>query len=303
MEAISGHIALLGFGEAGRAFAIGEDGDARWPALQVFDIAMTAKDASDSVRQAIADAITEVGAHSRNSAKDVANGARAILSLVTADQVEMAASSVLESLSPETLYLDFNSVAPSTKQAAAKLIEEAGGHYVDVAVMSPVLPARRNTPLRLSAPQAPRAALLLNLLGFRNVLVVGDKVGQASAVKMIRSVIVKGMEALTAECLSAAQQAGVVDQVLASLQASEKIMPWSERADYNLDRMLVHGLRRAAEMREVVKTLNELGVDASMTQGTVRHQQALGELGLKPPPETLNAKLQDIAKHTTGTTQ
>ena len=51
--------------------------------------------------------------------------------------------------------------------------------------------------------------------------VIGDKVGDASAIKMIRSVMIKGLEALTAECLLAARRAGVADAVLASLQNSD----------------------------------------------------------------------------------
>jgi hypothetical protein len=134
---------------------------------------------------------------------------------------------------------------------------------------------------------------MLGELGFANLRVVGDGVGRASSIKMIRSVMVKGMEALTAECVLAAEAAGVLDEVLASLDASERPRPWGERADYNLDRMLVHGIRRAAEMEEVVKTLEALGTGALLTRGTVARQQALGRLGLAPP-EGLSAKIDAI---------
>jgi 3-hydroxyisobutyrate dehydrogenase-like beta-hydroxyacid dehydrogenase len=103
---------------------------------------------------------------------------------------------------------------------------------------------------------------------------VGDEVGRASAIKMIRSVMVKGVEALSAEMMLAAQAAGVTDEVLASLDASEKARPWAERAAYNVERMVTHGARRAAEMEESAKTLAELGVEPIMTAGTVRRQRA-----------------------------
>jgi hypothetical protein len=92
---------------------------------------------------------------------------------------------------------------------------------------------------------------------------------------MIRSVMVKGIEALTAEMIQAAEAAGVTDEVLASLDASDKAMPWRARAAYNVERMVTHGLRRAAEMAESATTLAELGVEPVMTAGTARRQQAM----------------------------
>jgi 3-hydroxyisobutyrate dehydrogenase-like beta-hydroxyacid dehydrogenase len=171
--------------------------------------------------------------------------------------------------------------------------------------MAPVDPARLNVPLLLSGARAQEAAQRLAALGFVNIRVVGDAVGRASSIKMIRSVMVKGIEALTAECVLAADAAGVLDEVLASLDASDKPRPWDARADYNLDRMLVHGLRRAAEMEEVVKTLDGLGTGAAMTRGTVERQRAIGALGIKQPPEGLTPKISGMndiaaAAHTEG---
>ena len=95
------------------------------------------------------------------------------------------------------------------------------------------------------------------------------------------------------------QEAGVLDEVLASLDASEKPKPWGARADYNLDRMMVHGMRRAAEMEEVVKTLDGLGTGAMMTRGTVERQRAIGALGLKAPADGLQPKIAQIGNSKT----
>ena len=145
-----------------------------------------------------------------------------------------------------------------------------------------------DTPARSAAERALRA------IGFTQTRVVGADVGQASAIKMIRSVIVKGIEALTAEAMLAADRAGVAAEVLASLDASDKAMPWAKRADYNLDRMIVHGLRRAEEMEEAARTLEDLGVEPAMTSGTARRQRAIGSLRLGSAAEGLAAKIQQI---------
>jgi 3-hydroxyisobutyrate dehydrogenase-like beta-hydroxyacid dehydrogenase len=110
---------------------------------------------------------------------------------------------------------------------------------------------------------------------------------------MIRSVMIKGLEALTAECLMAAHAAGVLEDILASFEASERPRAWVEHADYNLERMLVHGVRRAAEMEEVVKNLDRLGTGSAMSRGTVQRQRAIGNLGVAPP-EGLKAKLATL---------
>jgi len=201
------------------------------------------------------------------------------LSLVTADAALEAAHDYAPLLPEGALWCDMNSVAPETKREAAAIIQRAGGRYVDVAVMAPVNPAALAVPLLLSGPHALAALPLLEALGFSNLTIVGDEVGRASAIKMIRSVMVKGLEALSSECAAAAEAAGVFDEVMASLDASETHAPWAERVAYNRERMDRHGLRRAAEMEESAKTLQGLGVEPVMTRGTVELQRRAGQAG------------------------
>jgi len=177
-----------------------------------------------------------------------------------------------------------NSVAPETKRAAASAIEAAGGRYIDVAVLAPVEPARLGVPLLISGDAADEALLMLRSIGFGNLRVVGAEVGRASAIKMIRSVMIKGIEALTDEMMVAAKRAEVTEEVLASLDASEKPRLWGERAAYNPERMTTHGLRRGAEMEEAAKTLTALGVAPLMTNGTVLRQRAAACSGQEQEP-------------------
>ena len=281
-------IAIIGFGEAGAAFA----GDlAAHAAIRAYDRK------TDDPRTAAAqrDACARAGVADMADAAGALEGAAAALSLVTADQALAAARAAARLLTPGAFWFDMNSVAPDTKRAAAAHVEAAGGRYVDVAVMAPVHPARARVPLLVSGPHAEAGAALLRRIGFAAVRVVPGDVGRASAIKMIRSVMVKGIEALTAECVLAAERAGVLDEVLASLDASPPPPAWQPRADYNLDRMMVHGLRRAAEMEEVVKTLDALGTGAAMARATVTRQHAIGARGLTHPAAGLRAKLGQIA--------
>lgn len=271
-------IASIGFGEAGQAFAR--------PGVSAYD----RKVADPATRAVMVDAYRAAGAKGCDTPQAALSGAHAVFSLVTADQALPAARDYAALLAPGALWLDMNSVAPDTKRAAADAIAAAGARYVDVAVMAPVLPARLAVPLLLAGPHAVEAEMVLRDHGFTNVAIAGSEIGAASSIKMIRSVMAKGLEALTAECALAAERAGVRDAVIASLDASWKPQGWETRIDYNLDRMLAHGLRRAAEMEEVAVTLQALGVEPTMTRGTIRRQRALGSLGLTPP-DGLTAKL------------
>jgi 3-hydroxyisobutyrate dehydrogenase-like beta-hydroxyacid dehydrogenase len=251
-------IALIGFGEAGWRFARAGgwvEHAQGWDLLAERRVLMQPLGVTPALDAAAALA-----------------GAEIVLSLVTADSALPAAQQYAALLPAGALWCDMNSVAPGTKQAAAAAVEAAGARYVDVAVMAPV-GQDLSVPLLLAGPAAEAADAALDALGFTRRTVVGGAVGRASAIKMIRSVMVKGLEALSHECAAAADAAGVFDEVMASLDASEKALPWAERVAYNRERMATHGLRRAAEMEEAAGTLAALGVEPVMTRGTVQLQR------------------------------
>lgn len=277
-------LTLIGFGEAGRTFAAagGWRQDAR-----AFDIKTDQGGIAASEMRAAYAALDIAGCDSSSVALAEA---QIVLSLVTADQAAPAAEDAARHIAPGTIFCDLNSVSPGRKRANAAAIEAAGGHYVDVAVMAPVQPAALNVPLLISGPHAEPAADMLRSIGFTKTQICGAAIGAASATKMVRSVMIKGIEALTAEMILAADAAGVTEGVLASLGGD-----WAKKTDYNLDRMLAHGTRRAAEMEEVAQTLHELGVDPLMTEGTIIRQRAFGAmLQGAAMPEGLNAKLTVI---------
>lgn len=258
-----GATTIIGFGEAGSAFA----GAISAP-LDAYDCKIDDPATRGAMRAAFADA----GATGHDSAAQALAGAQTVLSLVTASSALQAASDYARFVAPGALWIDMNSVAPDTKRRAAAVIEAAGGRYVDAAIMAPVQPAALSVPVLLSGPYAADAAQTLSSLGFSNIRLAGEDIGRASTIKMLRSVMVKGIEALTAEMVLAARRAGVADEVLASLGED-----WSQRAEYNLERMTRHGQRRADEMEEVAKTLEALGVEPLMTHGTIVRQRGLAQ--------------------------
>lgn len=267
-------IALIGFGEAGRAI-VGGWGSQIAPSVRGFDIKTTHADEA----VAMWNAYTEHGITGCGTLSEALEGAQLVFSLVTADQAEQVAGQAADHIRPGALYFDGNSCAPGVKQRAAQAIEAAGGHYVDLAIMAPIHPRRHRTPMLVSGPHVAEALGRLHALDMLPDRVAGD-IGAASTVKMLRSVMVKGMEALFAEMLLAASRAGVDRDVLASLQESTPGIAWADAGGYALNRMLVHGKRRAAEMEQVVVTLRDLGLERTVSERTASWQQALGDLNL-----------------------
>jgi 3-hydroxyisobutyrate dehydrogenase-like beta-hydroxyacid dehydrogenase len=264
-------VSFIGFGEAGQAIAAGlrESGIER---IAAWDILFPEK-SGERLRAAG----ERIGVRLASSAADAVAETDMIISAVTAASSVQAARSVEPYLTAKPFYLDINSVSPGRKQETAKLLGERA-RYVDVAVIAAIHPARHRTPMLIAGPYAEEILPLLVELQMQ-LSVVGPETGGAAAIKMIRSVMIKGIEALTLECFLAASRAGVLDEVTASLKNNYPTLDWVKIAEYNLERMANHGERRAAEMEEAAATLRELGIDPLMVEATVARHRDMGAIG------------------------
>lgn len=264
-------ISFIGFGEAGQAIASGlrESGIEQ---IAAWDILFP--DATGAKLKAAGE---QYGVRLATSAADAVRDADMVIAAVTAASSLEAARSVAPHLAGNPYYLDINSVSPGRKKATSDLL--AGkARYVDVAVIAPIHPARHKTPLLLAGPHAETVAPLLREMDM-TLKVVSPETGKAAAIKMIRSVMIKGIEALTLECFLAASRADLLEEVTASLRNNYPSLDWTEIAGYNIERMANHGGRRAAEMEESAITLRELGIDPLMVDGTIGRQREMGALG------------------------
>jgi len=264
-------VSFIGFGEAGQAIASGlrETGIER---VAAWDILFPEAEGAR-----LKAAAQTMGVRMASSAADAVRETDVIISAVTAASSVDAARSVASHLVGNPYYLDINSVSPGRKQDTAQLLGE-GARYIDVAVIAPIYPARHRTPLLISGPHSEQISPLLRELDMQ-FTVVSPQTGSAAAIKMIRSVMIKGIEALTLECFLAASKAGVLEEVTASLKNNYPTLDWTKIADYNLERMASHGERRAAEMEESAATLRELGLEPLMVDSTVKRQRQMGAIG------------------------
>ncbi|HUO22489.1 MAG TPA: DUF1932 domain-containing protein [Caulobacteraceae bacterium] len=223
------------------------------------------------------------------SAAEAVRTAQLVISAVTAANSLDAARAAAEGLAPGAFFLDLNSASPGVKQQSADAINTAGGRYVEAAVMTSVPPKRIASPMLLGGPHADAFLELATPLGF-SAKVYSQDYGRASAVKMCRSVMIKGLEALFTESLLTARRLGVEDDVLASLKDTIPT-DWERLAGYMLMRTLQHGRRRAEEMREAARTVAEAGVQPLMASATAKRQDIAASLS---PGVDLGAGLDDM---------
>lgn len=262
-------IAIIGFGEAGSI--LGQDlADAGFD-IVTYDILFD--DASQ--REAMLAKAKQANASTAASTPVAAADCDLMISAVTAASSSEVARLAGSALRSGQLFLDINSVSPETKRENAGFVAASGAEYVDVAVMAPLPPLRLGVPMLLGGSAANWLAVELNGIGM-NAKCVSDQIGVASAIKMCRSVIIKGLEALAVECLFTARRYGGEKTVIASLEASFPGMGWADKLpDYLISRVAEHGRRRVAEMREVAKTISDTEMQPIMATAIANVQEWL----------------------------
>lgn len=271
-------IAFIGFGEAAEAFAKSFAAIDPRLAFSCYDILFETEGAvGPTARRAEA-----AGVKPAPSPSDAISDADWIISAVTASSSLEAAQSVVPHTRQGQVFIDINSVSPGRKQATAALFSARDVGYVDMAVMAPVHPNGHRTAVFVAGVLGDDFVHRLGALEF-HFEAVGEEPGAATAIKMVRSLFVKGLEAITVEALLAAEASGCRDRIVASLSGSFAGLGWPEFADYEFERTLKHGRRRAAEMMECGVTLDELGLEGGLARAIADVQQRMGDAGTENP--------------------
>jgi 3-hydroxyisobutyrate dehydrogenase-like beta-hydroxyacid dehydrogenase len=261
-------IGLIGYGEVGKIFAAGIRAQPGVRSVGAWDL----KFAHAEGRAAAEAHATRAGVDMHPSPKALCEASELVISAVTASNTLAVAEEAAQHLRAGTVFLDFNSASPGTKQRCAALVESRGAHYVEAGVMTSVPPYGIKTPMLLGGPRAAALAALLTGWGM-DATAVSDKLGVASAIKMCRSVMIKGLEALVIESYATARAYGVEDHVLPTLIETFPSIDWDKQGAYFFSRVVQHGQRRAEEMREAANTVREAGFEPFMATAIADKQQ------------------------------
>jgi 3-hydroxyisobutyrate dehydrogenase-like beta-hydroxyacid dehydrogenase len=265
------NIGMIGYGEVGKVFCAGLALKPGVISVSAWDIKfLEKKEAKTQAQQAHqAHQATIIIA---NSMQNLCAQADFLISAVTASNTLAVAREAAEYLRPGTLFLDLNSASPGSKQQAARVIEAAGGHYVEAGVMTSVPPYGIKVPMLLGGAKATELAARFVAWGL-DATAVSVQIGVASAIKMCRSVMIKGLEALVIESYSTARHYGVEGYVLPTLVETFPSIDWEKQGAYFFSRVVQHGKRRAEEMREAANTVKEAGFAPFMSSAIADKQQ------------------------------
>lgn len=264
------HLGLVGYGEVGKIFAAALR--PRADVVRAWDLKF-ADAATGDAERAHAQA---AGVVACDSAQALCEASELVISAVTASGTLAVAQQAAPWLRPGGWWLDLNSASPGTKQAAAQAVEAAGAHYVEAGVMTSVPPYGIRVPMLLGGPRAAELAAVLAGWGM-DATPVAETVGVASAIKMSRSIMIKGLEALVIEAYATARAYGVEDRMLPTLAETFPGIDWPRQGAYFFSRVAQHGRRRAEEMREAAATVREAGFAPLMTQAIADKQQWVAE--------------------------
>lgn len=263
-----GHIGLVGYGEVGKIFCDGLKGLPGVNSVGAWD----PKFAAPATRETDLAHAAEHGVTAHGSLRELCEASDLIISAVTASNTLAVAQEAALHIGAGSVFLDLNSASPGTKQQAAALIDAKGADYVEAGVMTSVPPYGIRVPMLLGGRQAAALAAWLNGLGM-DARAVSEQLGVASAIKMCRSVMIKGLEALVIESYATARAYGVEDHVLPTLQETFPGIDWSAQGSYFFSRVAQHGQRRAEEMREAAATVREAGFEPLMASAIAGKQQ------------------------------
>lgn len=268
-------IGMLGYGEVGQCFAAELARDSGL-GLAAYDRQLDhAGPRRPLVDHAVRNRVTTLG-----SALDLAERSELIVCAVTVDQALAAAESAARASLVGKWFLDVNSTSPATKVACAAVVNRSGGRYVDAALMTAVPARGLRVQMLLGGPQASLLEPLLTQLGF-SARTVAPEVGVPAAIKMCRSVVVKGLEAVVIEGFTAARALGVEEYLLASLQDALPGLDWDGQADHLFARAVQQGRRRAGEMRCCAETVAAVDVPATMAEATARRHAELAGMRVR----------------------
>ena len=286
------HIGLVGYGEVGKIFSAGLRVQPGVASVAAWDLKL----ADPAHRDALQKHAAQAGVVAVDAMQALCARCDCIISAVTASNTLAVAQEAAQHIRPGTVFLDLNSASPGTKQQAAALIEARGAHYVEAGVMTSVPPYGIRVPMLLGGAQAAALAEVLTGWGM-DAQPVSEQLGVASAIKMCRSIMIKGLEALVIESYATARHYGVEDHVLPTLAETFPSIDWHEQGRYFFSRVVQHGQRRAEEMRESAHTVREAGMEPLMASAIAAKQQWVADLAREGVFQGLpkDARWQDYA--------
>jgi len=285
-------IGLVGYGEVGQAVAQGLMRNKR-VSIDVFDIRFNNTDSPPDPLKTKAESN---GVNLREDIDSLVINNELIISAVTCEEALKVAERVSQNLASGKIFVDMNTLAPKVKTQISRLVEEKGAAFIEIAILGTIASYGFKSPMLACGVKAQNFAHFLNKLDFK-VNFLSDQIGQASQMKMLRSVFAKGVESLLFEMLTAAEKFKMLEPVMAAVVNHMDKGSFLDIAETWITTNVVHAKRRAEEMDHVIETLEDIGVEPIMSIATRERLRKCAQLNLfeKVKPENL-AGYRDVIR-------
>lgn len=266
-------IGFVGYGELGQRITAGLS--KAGADVGAFDLLVETPDTVEALQEKA----DQAGITLAKTRAELAARTDIFISAVTCSDAVIAASQMAPYLGEHHIYVDLNSTSPAVKKEVCAVIENAGAHFVEIGVLGGIPTMGYKVSMLLCGDKAEEVAACLAGFGMDTECIEGET-GAAAAVKMFRSIVVKGIEALFLECVLAAEPYGATERVLETIEQNYPGVG-KDLANFFMTRTAVHAERRSHEMEEVAETLRAMGLDPIMSEASARRLGEVAKLGLK----------------------
>jgi 3-hydroxyisobutyrate dehydrogenase-like beta-hydroxyacid dehydrogenase len=253
-------VGIIGFGEVGQVFSEGIL--EKTEHLYVYDILL------EKNRDMIIDKINSIGAQAVDKIEQLSERCTLIFSLVSSSASESVAAGVAKGIRKGTIFIDLTTSTPQVKANSEKIITANDGIYVDAAIMGTVATEQQRVPLLIAGNHAEKVQTILNSLNF-NAQAISHPNGGAASIKLLRSIFMKGLEALVLETMVTAKNFGVSDEVMESISRTINNNDFATFANALITTHVIHRNRRYKEVLDSSNLIKDAELPPYVTQGVI----------------------------------
>ncbi|AIF66948.1 3-hydroxyisobutyrate dehydrogenase [Terribacillus saccharophilus] len=267
-------LGFVGFGEAAYEMATGLHSEGI-EKIYAFDALLDEPKLSDRIRERASKANVELV----GSAEEVMQICTIVIAAVPANKTLEVAQSLTDSFKENLVYVDVSAATPEIKKQVASAVEDEGSLFVDAAMLGPLPVYKHKVPI--SASGNGTDLFINNLAGYgMQITKISDHPGDASALKLIRSIYMKGIVGLMVEFLEAAKTYGVEEQAIRSIDETMNAKTFVETMNRLVTGSALHAKRRAVELGGSIEMLRESNLDASISIAAQKKLERLAELDI-----------------------
>lgn len=222
----------------------------------------------------------QAGVELTESLEEAVMKSKILFVAVPTDKAAQVSEDIKEYLSKDVLYIDVSASSPNTQKIIAKNIEEYTSLFVDASMLGPLIKYQHKVPMLISGKGADYFQEKMSKFGM-NLTKVSESPGDASAIKLIRSIFMKGLATISLETFDIARELNLEDYVLNSLKLTIENSTFEDTINQLITGTSIHAERRSKEMEGSIEMLDSLGINSILSHAIKEKLLYITDLNLK----------------------